>query len=125
MAEFAQFVSLRGSDTAFEAEGVLFTFDLHDLDERRTVILMFKVSGPPGTQLHISLNAAGGEADVIDFELDSTFTRPRSWHEIVEGHRFQAADNHLIVGDEVTGSLRATVSDIVVLYHANTSLVVA
>jgi hypothetical protein len=36
MPEFAQFVALRDSDTAFPASGRLFTFDLADLDDDRT-----------------------------------------------------------------------------------------
>jgi hypothetical protein len=123
MPKFAQFIALRGTDEAFTVTGGrLFTFDLPDLDLtdlpdsdlKRTVILMFKVSGPSGTRLQMTVNPAGGGPQ-IDFELDSTFTAPRSWHEIVQESVFQVANNHLIVE-----SNSAKVSDIVVLYHAKT-----
>jgi hypothetical protein len=121
MPESAQFVALRDSDTAFPASGRLFTFDLADLDDDRTVILMFRVSGPRNGRLQMAVNPEGGDFS-IDFELDSSFTRPRSWHEIVAGSIFQVGDNHLIVqGVTGEGGAFPTVSDIVVLYHAKAS----
>ncbi len=120
MPEFAQFVAPSEADTPFQASGRLFKFDLPDLDLQRTVILMFKVSGPHNARLQMAVNPSGGPPP-INFELDSTFTRPRSWHERVEGSLFQVADNHLIVeGDPGDGGAFATVSDIVVLYHRKT-----
>ena len=120
MPEFAQFVAPGEADKAFQASGRLFKFDLPDLDLERTVILMFKVSGPRNARLQMAVNPSGGQSP-IDFELDSTFTSPRSWHERVEGSLFRVADNHLIVeGASGDGGAFAAVSDIVVLYHGKT-----
>jgi len=117
MPEFAQFVALRASDTPFEATGRLFTFDLPDFDRERTVILMFKVSGPGNTRLQMTVN---NRPFSIDFELDSSFTRPRSWHEIVDESNFQVGENRLIVQGGAGQGASPIVSDIVVLYHAKT-----
>ena len=121
MPEFAQFVAPAEADEAFEASGRLFEFDLPDLDLERTVILMFKVSGPRNARLQMAVNPGGGDPP-INFELDSTFTSPRSWHERVARGLFRVADNHLIVqGETGDGGAWAKVSDIVVLYHAKTT----
>jgi len=120
MPEFAQFIAPSEADDAFQASGRLFKFDLPDLDLERTVVLMFKVSGPRNAQLRMAVNPSGG-APSVEFELDSTFTAPRSWHERVEPGIFRAVDNHLIVeGAAGDGGAFAAVSDIVVLYHGKT-----
>jgi hypothetical protein len=82
MPEFAQFVAPGEADKAFQASGRLFEFDLPNLDLERTVILFFKVSGPRNASLRMAVNPSGGQPP-IDFELDSSFTSPRSWHERV------------------------------------------
>jgi hypothetical protein len=50
MPQFAQFIYVRGSgettDKAFKATGHVFEFDLPDLNTERTVVIIFKVSGP-------------------------------------------------------------------------------
>lgn len=121
MPEFAQLVAPGDADQAFQASGHLVNpFDLPDLDSTRTVVLMFKVSGPRNARLQIAVNPSGGQTP-INFELDSTFTSPRSWHERVEGSLFRVADNHLIAeGDAGDAGAFAAVSDIVVLYHRKT-----
>jgi hypothetical protein len=134
MPEFAQFVALQQkTDTAFRlGEGVseagrTFKFDLPDLDPKRTVILMFKVSGTDGAGLKMTLNPdlgpnPGSAGPTIDFELDTTFARPRSWHEIESGNRFKSSDNHLIVEGPIPGfGMFVAISDIVILYHAKTT----
>jgi hypothetical protein len=129
MPEFAQFIALQQeTDTPFRlgegaAEaGRTFTFDLPNLDPKRTVILMFKVSGTDGARLKMTLNPDPGGADpTIHFELDTTFARPRSWHEIESGNRFKSSDNHLVVEGPLPGfGMFVVISDIVVLYHAKT-----
>ena len=117
MAEFAQFIALTETDAPADFGGRLFTFDLRDLDPARTVIVQFKVSGPQNSQLQMSFNHTQFS---IDFILDSTFTRPRSWHEIVEGSRFRSAGNEVIVQGQGGDGGGVTVSDLVILYHAKT-----
>ena len=119
MPEFAQFITIYETDEATEMDHP-YHFFLPDLDLNRYVILMFKVSGPSGVQLKMTVNASPGPS--IDFILDSTFAKPRSWHEIVKKGIFRVGDNHLLVedGSSPPGVPFAKVSDIVVLYHAKT-----
>jgi hypothetical protein len=55
---------------------------------------------------------------VVQFELDATFSKPRSWTEVVKKGAFKAVDNRMIVENFPGGTGNADVSDIVVLYHA-------
>ena len=120
MPEFAQFIAITQLDTAVTVDqGRVFTFDLPDLDAERTVVLMFKVSGGPDAGLKMALTSAG-QAVPVRFRLDPTFTKPRSWHEVVQKGLFKAVDNRLVVEPD-GGADHAIVSDLVVLYHAKTA----
>jgi hypothetical protein len=122
MPEFAQFIALSDDYlTLTGGESWPFTFDLPDLDLKRTVILMFKVSGQSGVRLLMTRRDPAASTTLIDFTLDSTFATPRSWHEIVPKNVFRVTDNELVVDNPETPSVgKVTVSDIVVLYHAKT-----
>lgn len=118
MPQFAQFAYITGpggiTDTAFKATGNLFVFDLPDLMPTREVILMFKVSGTSGSQVKMSLTGPPSTIQV-NFPLDSTFTEPRSWHEVATTQNaFRKVGNRLIVEGG------ANISDLVILYHAET-----
>lgn len=118
MAEFAQFIAIIGTDDAFTVDGRTFTFDLAAVDTSRTVALMFKVAGTNGAELRMTITSAAAEGPSISFTLDSTFSRPRSWHEIIPGSLFQNTGNRLRVASS-GGSV--TLSDILFLYHAKTA----
>jgi hypothetical protein len=100
-----------------------YRFDLPDLDRTHPVVVMFKVSGTTNAVL-IMTNEGGVTPTVpenfIHFELDSTFTKPRSWHEIVPGNRFAPSSNKFSV-ELASSELGAKVvySDIVLLYYTN------
>ena len=135
MADFAQFRTVGGStqseptdapitlETGTPSTNREFFFDLPDLDVTREAVLMFKVSGHDGSRLVMS-NIPNGttENQVINFVLDSTFTRPRSWHEIVQGNQFAPppAVNKFVVEIATTPGAKVTFSDLVLLYHAHT-----
>jgi hypothetical protein len=130
MPEFAQFVAIPGTDTPITlAEGTPstsrgFIIDLPGLDPNRTVILMFKVHGEAGARLIMDNSATPiSGARLIDFVLDSTFTRPRSWHEIVPGKEFANSQNKLSISLSLVPGEGGTihVSDIVILYHAKSA----
>jgi hypothetical protein len=122
--EVAQFAFLSGSDDAFEATGRLFPFDLPDLDANREAVLMFKVSGPSKANLQFAVTSApgGGVINVVKFQLDATFSAPRSWTEVVQKGAFKELNNRMIVEPFPGGIGNADVSDIVILYHARKSV---
>jgi hypothetical protein len=122
MAEFAQFVALPNGIEPFPAmPGRGFTYDLADLNSQRTVILTFRVSGPNNARLQMTAVQPHNTPHVIDFQLDSTFTKPRSWHHVLQGSLFHDANNELVVdGDAGDGGGFALVSDLVVWYHGKT-----
>jgi hypothetical protein len=114
MPQFAQSAYIKGTDTAFKATGNLFVFDLPDLMPAREVTLMFKVSGKSGSQVKMSLVGPVNSIQV-NFPLDSTFTEPRSWHEVNSTpNAFRELGNRLIIEGG------ANISDIVIIYHAET-----
>ena len=133
MADFARFRAVTGStgssltDMPFTLEsggsdGAGFSIDLPGLDSSRAAILMFKVSGKDGSHLMMDNDPnPGTQSRVIDFVLDATFTKPRSWHEIVQGYQFSASDNKFLVHVAATPpGAKVTFSDVVLLYHAHT-----
>jgi hypothetical protein len=89
------------------------------------------VHGEAGSRLIIDNLSApiGPSGRLIDFVLDSTFTRPRSWHEIVPGKAFQNSQNKLLIslsslpaeGEIASPKGTIHVSDIVLLYHATST----
>jgi hypothetical protein len=98
-----------------------FHVDLPDLDSTRGAVLMFKVSGNVGSHLRmVNHPAAGSTETVIDFKLDDTFTKPRSWHEIVQGSQFSEANKLMISVAASPAGQKVIVSDVVLLYHAHT-----
>jgi len=122
--EVAQFQYLSRSDDAFEGTGRLFTFDLPDLDSNREAVLTFKVSGPNQAKLQFAVTSApgGNVINVVQFNLDATFSAPRAWTEVVAPGAFMASNNRMIVEEGFPeGAGNAKVSDIVVLYHARKS----
>ena len=135
MADFARFRAITGLTSSSptdqpvtienggSAQGKKFHVDLPGLDPTRAAILMFKVSGKAGTRLQIENNKPDGTGGrLIDFELDSTFTKPRSWHEIVQGSQLAATSNDLVISisDNPAPHDKVTISDVVLLYHAKT-----
>jgi hypothetical protein len=126
VAEFAQFVAISKTDDAVTLQdggppSAQYTFDLADLDDDRTVIIMFKVSGDNGARLVMSNSAPPNLGDeVVDFTLDSTFTKPRSWHEIAQGKVFGGSGNKFEVHRGFVPGPKVAFSDIVILYHAKT-----
>jgi hypothetical protein len=127
MPEFAQFIALTGTDTPITlAQGTPstrsgFIIDLPGLDPSRTVIVMFKVHGNAGSRLIMENSPTSTSVEVlIDFVLDSTFTKPRSWHEIVPGKAFSSSQNKFSMSLSNLPAAGETihVSDIVILYHA-------
>jgi hypothetical protein len=95
---------------------------LSGLDQTRSVILMFKVSGTAGAHLAIdNVLASGGTSTLIDFVLDGTFSMPRSWHEFVNGQDFSSVGaNSLTVSlptNPPAAGKKVTVSDFVIFYH--------
>ena len=126
MPEFAQFVVVPGSDSAFTLPDPQSGTDRHfrdidvaDLDPSRTAVVMFKVTPRGKVELRMRFNA--GNEHFIDFDFDApapSSTIPRSWHEVLAGDDLKPADNELVVS--VSGSGSVVLSDIVVLYHART-----
>jgi hypothetical protein len=142
MAEFARFRTVSGPSedsptdkdvTVGNGPGATserpFRIDLPDLiHQNRGTVLMFQVSGTAGSHLKM-VNQPKVDAphpppknEVIDLQLDGTFTQPRSWHEIVQSNKFSEEFNELTikVTDTPTGQ-SVTVSDVVLLYHAQTT----
>jgi hypothetical protein len=131
MADFAQFRAITETDEPVTLESGTptteagFVIDLLALDRTRTVIVMFKVSGKAGSRLFMTndITPAGPEHTLIDFVLDSTFTKPRSWHEIVPGNQFSATTSNkflITLGNNPAVGEKISVSDVVLLYHAKT-----
>ena len=127
----AQFHTITETDQAITLEflggsgiGNEYVFDLPDLDRTQPVVVMFKVSGTTNAVLAMTNKGAESPTVVetfIKFELDSTFTKPRSWHEIVPGDRFADSRNEFVVEIVFPSKLGAKVvySDIVLLYYTN------
>lgn len=138
MADFAQFRAITGiqgppgvfwtddpvdlrTGTPFTDVG--FIVDLPDLDSNRPLILMFKVSGKANSRLQMGNDPTATTAfTLIDFVLDDTFTKPRSWHEIIPGNQFSKTNNKfsMNLAGNPAGGQRVIVSDVVFLYHAHT-----
>jgi hypothetical protein len=131
MPEFAQFLVIRETDNAITlspggpipSKGYL--VDLPNLHRGGDVVVMCKVSGDSGARLSISTtsttsNTVGGL--LVNFVLDSSFTKPRSWHETAPGSVFDTSTNKLEVslGTNPAPGLKVVFSDIVFLYHART-----
>ena len=107
MADFARFRAVSGdssqSQTDFPVtlesgpnETKSFTIDLPNLDRTRAAVLMFKVNGIDGSHLKMVNHPTPTTSQtVIDFKSDDTFTKPRSWHEIVQGNQFSETSNKL------------------------------
>ena len=127
MPEFAQFRAITQTDTPITlTEGTPtteagFIIKLPGLDPNQPVIVMFKVSGRAGSHLimhnDIATSTTGGGGTLIDFVLDSTFTKPRSWHEIAPGNQFSSGENKFLVklSDNSAAGEKINVSDIVLL----------
>jgi hypothetical protein len=127
VAEFAQFVAVTrpGSGLTVAADSNHnqgFIFDLPGIDCTRTVVLMFRVSGNAGSRL-IMTNMPVPQfvgPSLIDFVLDNTHTKPRSFHRIVDGENFNSTGNKFEVSLSFAPAAneKIHVSDIVILYHA-------
>jgi hypothetical protein len=128
MTDYAQFVSLPESDSAFRVSSVnsrSFSFDLPGLDKQREVIIIFKVAAYFHAHLQMLVN--DNATPIIDFPLFAEDDPPafRSWHEIVNGNIFNDTGNRLFVtasNEEEYAFM--SVSDITFLYHVHTGPVI-
>ncbi|MEU7659387.1 MULTISPECIES: hypothetical protein [Streptomyces] len=126
MAQFAQFVAVGGTDDAFRlpdstSNRTTRTFDLPDLDPERKSVLMFKVAMSGNISLTMQINDNPGLSINFSLESRSDLDALRSWHEVLDAHAVRESKNILIIKGEGGGvGAAVSVSDIVVLYHANT-----
>lgn len=124
MSDFAQFIALPGTASAFDVSGDdsrSFRFDLPGLDRQRTVIIMFKFAAYFHARLQMTVN--GEATPIINFPFYSPAAplQPRTWHEIVQGNVFSETGNFLVItADNEEDYAYMQVSDITFLYHVHT-----
>jgi hypothetical protein len=124
VSEYAQFIVLPGSDSAFDVyngSSRSFGFDLPGLDKKRSVVIMFKVAAQGHARLQMILNDAAEPIINFPFYDLAEPLQPRSWHEVTGANVYKDTGNSLVVtGDSEEENSYVQVSDITFLYHVNT-----
>jgi hypothetical protein len=134
MADFAQFRIVSGDSNDLPTDKPVILqngtgetshsrhrVDLDNLDPNRGAVLMFQVSGTPGSHLRIVRQQGGHEQELIAIDLDGTFTQPRSWHEIIQSSHLSPTQHLVMRASATPVGGTVTVSDLVLLYHAHTA----
>jgi hypothetical protein len=78
------------------------------------------LSGKPGSHLNIANKTATTTHALLvtPFELDETYTKPRSRFEVLKAELFSRTGNEFTITlDNLGAGRHITVSDVVILYH--------